>query len=234
MTEDTTTDLTARLDAIRRDRLRLAEQLAAAKREIAHLTANVTALQTDANHALVCSRLDRVLTSRPELMAALLDLAWGIEIARAKHPEGSDLTSLVSEVGEVATAMDRETPARVRAELLDVAVVAMRMRLDDGKPSRGAEDGPGTADVPPDGSEVVRGGAERSEGECGARRITNGGPPMGIYLGVGSASREVRPDEYVRIVPGVRSDGAASTPNSPKIPDSSNSSESPNSSPEVA
>ncbi len=53
----------------------------------------------------------------------------GDALARAekKHPSGTDgLRSLTEEVGEVANAMRRETVERVRAELIDVAVVAVR------------------------------------------------------------------------------------------------------------
>lgn len=51
--------------------------------------------------------------------------------ARKKHPEGVNLTALVSEVGEVATAMLRETPERMKDELLDVIVVAIRFWLGE-------------------------------------------------------------------------------------------------------
>lgn len=109
------------------------EELIAAKREAQALNEQVTSLQVASTHALTCSRLERRLLEEPALTAALLDLAWGIDIAREKHPEGSDLTSLVSEVGEVAKAMFAETPARVRAELVDVAVVALRIVLGEVK-----------------------------------------------------------------------------------------------------
>jgi NTP pyrophosphatase (non-canonical NTP hydrolase) len=67
----------------------------------------------------------------------LAPLAEAIGRARAKHPKGpSPLRSLIEEVGEVASAMRRESPERVREELLDVAVVAVRLHAgevdDDG------------------------------------------------------------------------------------------------------
>lgn len=57
--------------------------------------------------------------------AHALDAAMAKAIA--KHPGGPDgMRSLVEEVGEVASAMRRETVERVRAELIDTAVVALR------------------------------------------------------------------------------------------------------------
>lgn len=47
--------------------------------------------------------------------------------AVAKHPAGPDgMRSLAEEVGEVASALRREGRERVRAELIDVAVIALR------------------------------------------------------------------------------------------------------------
>lgn len=99
------------------------------------LTEQVTDLQKKANGALASHRLAKKLADEPDLMVAMLDLAWGIDKGRAKHPNGSDLTSLISEVGEVAKAMYAETPERVLEELLDVLVVALRLRLGEIKPT---------------------------------------------------------------------------------------------------
>lgn len=64
------------------------------------------------------------------MMQDLAVLGAAILRGRALHPEGPSLAALVSEVGEVATAMLRETPGRVVDECLDVAVVAMRLVLE--------------------------------------------------------------------------------------------------------
>jgi len=61
-------------------------------------------------------------------------LAVAIDRARKLHPEGCNLTSLFEEVGEVARAVRRESPDRVRDELLDVAVVAMRLWMGEVTP----------------------------------------------------------------------------------------------------
>jgi hypothetical protein len=58
-------------------------------------------------------------------------LAVAIDRARSLHPEGCNITSLFEEVGEVARALRRETHERVREELLDVAVVAMRLWMNE-------------------------------------------------------------------------------------------------------
>lgn len=56
-------------------------------------------------------------------------LAAAIARAERIHPDGPDgMRALSEEVGEVASALRRETPERVCEELLDVAVVAIRWR----------------------------------------------------------------------------------------------------------
>lgn len=70
----------------------------------------------------------------PGMRDALVELCSAIERARDRHPEGSNLAALISEVGEVATAMLRESPSRIRSELLDVAVVAVRLWLGERAP----------------------------------------------------------------------------------------------------
>jgi hypothetical protein len=55
-------------------------------------------------------------------------LAERIAKGRVKYPEGCTALSLFDEAGEVAHAINKREPIdRVRAELLDVAVVAMRL-----------------------------------------------------------------------------------------------------------
>jgi hypothetical protein len=93
---------------------------------------NLTTTQARCTELLAMVRLSRFIEAHPEIKAPLLDLAWAIDNARAKHPRGPDgIRSLAEEVGEVANAMRRETPDRVREELLDVAVVAMRLFMGE-------------------------------------------------------------------------------------------------------
>lgn len=67
------------------------------------------------------------------LLQRLAPLATAIDVARAKHPGGPDgMRSLAEELGEVASAIRRESPERVREELLDLATVAMRLYLREG------------------------------------------------------------------------------------------------------
>ncbi len=106
-------------------------EVSRAMRENEALTANVTHLQVKANGALASHRLAKVLEHEPELMAALLDLVWGIDKARKTHPEGCSYFALGEETGEVGRALAREDPERLSDELLDVAIVAIRMRLGE-------------------------------------------------------------------------------------------------------
>ncbi len=53
--------------------------------------------------------------------------------ARRKYPQGPTLRALIEEVGEVASAMTREGPERVKDELLDVTCVAMRLYMGEGE-----------------------------------------------------------------------------------------------------
>jgi hypothetical protein len=102
------------------------------------MLANLTATQhrcTELLMALRASKIAETLDSldihAPDLLlTTLVALAAGIATARRKHPEGPDgMRCLAEEVGEVASALRRETPARVREELLDVAVVAIRWHM---------------------------------------------------------------------------------------------------------
>jgi len=72
------------------------------------------------------------------LSVDLVLLAERIEKGRVKYPEGCTALSLFDEAGEVAHALNKREPVdRVRAELLDVAVVAMRLYF--GEIDRGLE-----------------------------------------------------------------------------------------------
>ena len=84
------------------------------RRENWQLNQQLTHVQTRCTELLEDSRAVRPLLAR-------------LARARELHPEGCNLAALVSEVGEVATAMLRETQERARDELLDVATVAMRL-----------------------------------------------------------------------------------------------------------
>jgi hypothetical protein len=104
------------------------------------MKANLDATQARCSELLTALRatkvVERMLANGPShepLVWQLLELGAAIGRAREKHPGGSDLTSLLSEAGEVATAMYRETPSRVAEELLDLAVVAMRLRAGEVK-----------------------------------------------------------------------------------------------------
>lgn len=57
-----------------------------------------------------------------------------LTLARSKHPEGASFDALMSEVGEVADERLAGNPDREREELLDVAVVAIRLYLGEVKP----------------------------------------------------------------------------------------------------
>lgn len=62
----------------------------------------------------------------------LAPLAVRLAMGRAKYPRGATVLSLLDEAGEVAHAVNKyETSERIREELLDVAVVAMRLYLGE-------------------------------------------------------------------------------------------------------
>ena len=58
-------------------------------------------------------------------------LAHRLTLARSKHPQGASFDALLSEVGEVADERLAGNPEREREELLDVAVVAIRLYLGE-------------------------------------------------------------------------------------------------------
>jgi hypothetical protein len=79
-------------------------------------------------------------TARPDEPESFYRLRHAISLAKVKHPGGPDgIRSLVEEVGEVANAMRRETTLRVRSELIDVAVVALRWWEQLGSTPTGSE-----------------------------------------------------------------------------------------------
>lgn len=63
---------------------------------------------------------------------AMLRLRGAILRARLIHPT-SDLTALVSEVAELGYELKNGSAARIRAEAIDVAVVAIRIALGETK-----------------------------------------------------------------------------------------------------
>lgn len=75
--------------------------------------------------------LDFNEATEPDVEALLCDILRELRHARAKFP-GKNVTfaALVEEVGELATATFSERRAAVRAEAVQVAVMAMRMVLD--------------------------------------------------------------------------------------------------------
>lgn len=117
-----------RLDTVGRNELeehvvRLQRRVLGLRGQIKDLTDNVTSTQER------CSQMfeERRVLTRGELDVLVPALA----AARLKHPRGSKFADLAEEVGEVARAMRREGLERVREELLDVAVVALRMHLGE-------------------------------------------------------------------------------------------------------
>lgn len=114
----------------------LSKDLEATRRELAQAYTNLTTTQARCTELLLETRELRAAQSRAtEWMLALEDR---LRHARAKHPEGSHLAALVCEVTEVAHALEKETPARVRDELLDVATCALRMWLGETRREGGA------------------------------------------------------------------------------------------------
>jgi len=101
---------------------------------------NLTSTQERCSELLMQFRaskfVDACAAEDPELLiphaGVLAKLTAAILRARANHPGGPDgIRSLAEEVGEVVNAMRRETPDRVREELLDVAVVAIRLYMGE-------------------------------------------------------------------------------------------------------
>lgn len=112
------------------------------EREVAQLRALVRTLNADVefkkqDFKLACDNLTATQTRCTELMLELRRLkrfavvADAIERGERLHPEGPNLPSLMSEVGELADELlkgeDRRDEVAYRGECLDVAVVALRM-----------------------------------------------------------------------------------------------------------
>lgn len=64
----------------------------------------------------------------PDELAAL---RTALAKAREKHPEGSDLIAIASELGELANAIRNESPERVAQEAIDLAVTALRFAMGE-------------------------------------------------------------------------------------------------------
>lgn len=79
----------------------------------------------------VCAGRQPIPWSESRRRVPNIPLASALQRARQLHPEGASMNALVEEVGEVARARRRETHERVREELLDVAVVALRLYLGE-------------------------------------------------------------------------------------------------------
>lgn len=74
------------------------------------------------------------MPSRADVEGALTSLLIRIGEAREKHPRGPrGMLTLSEELGEVASAIRRESHERVRAELLDLAAATMRLYLGEGR-----------------------------------------------------------------------------------------------------
>lgn len=96
------------------------------------LNENLTATQERCNSLLQSDRYAKYVEGKPGALPLLIELAWAIERGREKYPEGCTALSLFDEVGEVAHAINKgESEKRVRDELMDVAVVAMRLWLGE-------------------------------------------------------------------------------------------------------
>ena len=86
----------------------------------------LTAAQAASTRDLGIARAVRAIGDDP-VMLQLAPLGAAIVRARKLHPDGCNMIDLASEVGELATAMLRETPERTAAEAMGVAVVAFRI-----------------------------------------------------------------------------------------------------------
>lgn len=127
------------------ERRAIAAEAAAAKARESERTmlGTLTSAQELATKYLGIARAVRAIGDDP-IMQQLVPLGAAIVRARSLHPAGCALRHLMSEVGEVADAMCigdvgiggdmAKREERIREELLDVAVVAMRMHLGDTRP----------------------------------------------------------------------------------------------------
>lgn len=105
--------------------------------------ATLTAAQARSTECLNIARAVKAIGDDP-VMQSLAPLGAAIVRARAKHPVGSTLRHLVSEVGELADAMCigdegiggdiEKREQRIRDGALDVAVVAMRIVFGETRP----------------------------------------------------------------------------------------------------
>jgi len=121
---------TSQLATVRDEKARVEGELRLAYDNLTATQERCTALEIEVR---ALRRLRHDDATDPLLAGALACLSHGVAIARGKHPKGPSLRSLMEEIGEVASAVRRESPDRVRDELLDVAVVAIRIWLGDSK-----------------------------------------------------------------------------------------------------
>lgn len=120
----TRTDLEAEVLELRMSRDQLGQVLRRALTEIDHRRTQIDDVRARNGELL------EELRSIKKRFAPFAALEYGISEGRCKHPAGVPFEALVEEVGEVARALMDE-PHRVRDELLDVAVCAMRMWLGE-------------------------------------------------------------------------------------------------------
>ncbi len=124
----------------------LEQKLAAVRAERDAYLENLTATQQRCTELLLALRATKLYDELgyvvdQELAVPLATLGGAIVRARTLHPNGCRYHALVEEVGEVARALRRETSEHVKEELLDTAVVAMRLFLGewDNRPEQKAE-----------------------------------------------------------------------------------------------
>jgi hypothetical protein len=118
---------------------KLADRILELKVERDAYLENLTATQKRCTELLEENRaLKLTPPGLPDAYAdAICGLVAGLVRAREKHPNGANMYALMEEVGEVCRALRREGGDRVSEELMDVAVVAMRIwvgEVDVGAP----------------------------------------------------------------------------------------------------
>lgn len=89
---------------------------------------------TNSRFRVCCEEGRRADGTRAAPLVELAPLLARLTHARAKHPEGASFDALVEEVGEVARARLDRSVDQERSELLDVAVVALRLYLGERAP----------------------------------------------------------------------------------------------------
>lgn len=126
--------LLVQISTLTAENKRLLEERDADRRYAAVARDSLKDVQTECSRLKNTDRVAGFLRDKPQLMGDLLDLAWAIDAARKKHPEGSSLLAIISETGELADATRLPNDARekqVREEAIDVAVTAMRVAMGE-------------------------------------------------------------------------------------------------------